>query len=144
MTPRTCSVDECTFDVSKGGKGLCGMHYARVSRGNDRGQAGYLRAPNRTAAERIYPRLAEVGPDGCWQWTGALNGVGYGVIGMGPRLAYVHRWVFEDLVAAIPKGLVIDHLCLNRARANPAHLDPVTRAVNNARGGLRHGERRSA
>lgn len=30
----------------------------------------------------------------------------------------------------IPAGMVLDHLCGNRACCNPAHVEPVTQAVN--------------
>jgi hypothetical protein len=142
VTSPNCSVDGCTNDTSKGGKGLCSMHYARLRRTGDPGDlgtSGYLRRPGLALADRVYPRLRLREATGCWEWTGALS-EGYGVIGLPDnKHVGVHRWVYEDLVAEIPAGLVIDHLCANRRCANPEHLDPVTRAVNNARGdhGLR-------
>lgn len=140
---RICTANGCAKDTRKGANGLCGMHYARQRRGAPIGDADYLRDPNRTAEDRIYDRLTENPDTGCWEWTGALRN-GYGAAGIDGQIVYVHRWVYEHLVTEIPDGLVIDHHCLNRTCANPAHLDVVTRAVNNARGGLYSGARRAS
>lgn len=82
------------------------------------------------------PLLSKVrtGPD-CWEWLGAKDQDGYGahyVRGLGQRRA--HRLVYELLVAPIPAGLQLDHLCRNRGCVNPAHLEPVTTRVNLLRG----------
>lgn len=136
-----CTVDGCTNDTRKGARGLCGMHAQRQKRRGTTGGADYVRAPGRTVEQRVFDRLAENPDTGCWEWQGALRN-GYGAVGINGCVAYVHRWVFEFLVTEIPVGLVFDHLCLNRACANPQHVEPVTRAVNNARGGHHHGERK--
>lgn len=43
-------------------------------------------------------------------------------------------YVYERLVGRVPKGLILDHTCNNRACFNPAHLEPVTFKVNVLRG----------
>jgi hypothetical protein len=70
------------------------------------------------------------GDDGCWVWNLPLNASGYGRFMGEPA----HRLAYQSHVGPIGKGLDIDHLCRNRACVNPKHLEPVTRAVNLARG----------
>lgn len=68
--------------------------------------------------------------DGCWDWHGATNDSGYGIV----RKQRAHRVLYELLIGPIPEGLVLDHLCRNRACVRPAHLEPVTRGENVRRG----------
>lgn len=71
---------------------------------------------------------------GCWIWSGARNGGGYGSLGRGGRTLCAHRYAYETLIGPIPAGLHIDHLCRVRACVNPAHMEPVTSHVNMLRG----------
>ncbi len=65
----------------------------------------------------------------CWTFIGALSN-GYGRITVDTVGRYVHRWVWEQLVGPIEAGLVIDHLCRNRACCNPDHLRVTDDRVN--------------
>jgi hypothetical protein len=87
-----------------------------------------------TLAERFWPKVS-IGP-GCWEWTGALGGHGYGQfhIGDGRKIRYAHRVAYELTIGRIPPGLSLDHLCRNPPCVNPAHLEPVTHKVNIVRG----------
>src|SRR5690606_14050374 len=77
----------------------------------------------------------KVEPTGfCWKWTGGLNPGGYGRFSVGGRCVAAHRFAYEALVGPIPEGLVLDHLCRNRACVNPDHTEPVTDRVNTLRG----------
>lgn len=72
------------------------------------------------------------GPGGCWLWTAAQDGRGYGVF-EGPA----HRFAYKLLVGPIPAGLHIDHVydrgCRHKNCVNPDHLEAVTQAENNRR-----------
>ena len=82
--------------------------------------------------ERLWQRIDTTGP--CWEWEGCRV-VGYGKVYAGGRTWRVHRLVWELLVGPIPDGMVLDHLCHNRACSNPDHLQVTTQRENITRGG---------
>lgn len=78
----------------------------------------------------------------CWVWQASKTKGGYGNFTLctngKKRWIMAHRWAYLSMIADIPDGLDLDHLCRNRACVNPYHLDPVTRKVN-----LKRGKRRT-
>lgn len=71
----------------------------------------------------------------CWLWTAGLNRNGYGRFMDANKITRAaHRIAYEALVAPIPEGLQLDHLCRVRHCVNPMHVEPVTQAENLRRG----------
>jgi hypothetical protein len=79
---------------------------------------------------RVEQRADVKVPGRCWTWNGAVTSRGYGSCSHSGRVWSTHRLAYELLIAAIPEGLQIDHLCKNKLCCNPRHLEPVTAKVN--------------
>lgn len=86
-----------------------------------------------TAMGRFWAKVA-IDPSGCLVWTASVRSGGYGQFAHGGRQVQAHRFAYTALVGPIPAGLVIDHLCRNRACVAPDHLEPVTNRENLLRG----------
>jgi hypothetical protein len=92
----------------------------------------------RTSESFPHRVFSYVDPTGdCWEWTGALDRNGYGVIGRGVRgmgNIPAHGAVWRLLVGPVDPGLQLDHLCRSHSCVNPNHLEPVTPQENARRG----------
>ena len=69
----------------------------------------------------------------CWLWGGSLRS-GYGVQAVRRWPKSAARVLYELMIAPIPAGLCIDHLCRVPACVNPWHIEPVTGRENTMRG----------
>lgn len=114
---------------------LCKMHYKRQSR-NQQPLPPSFAAGNEDA---FWVRVCR--GEGCWEWAGSKTAAGYGNLRL-PSGAngYAHRVSFELTRGPIPAGMVLDHLCRNRACVNPEHLEPVSQLENVRRGASAYGE----
>lgn len=90
-----------------------------------------LRIPSQFTVDD--PRIEPCPTTGCWLWTGpTLRGYGRSRARIDGKMrsVSVHRaaWIFRH--GPVASGMVLDHLCRNRACANPDHLRVVTPRIN--------------
>jgi hypothetical protein len=121
----TCSIEGCARPSQA--RGFCSSHYSTWWKKNKHATTKYG-----SAEDRFWAKVEK--SDGCWVWTAATR-TGYGLFCPTPtRPVMAHRFAYELLVAPIPVGLELDHLCRTPLCVNPAHLEPVTHRENCLRG----------
>lgn len=94
-----------------------------------------------TLEDRFWSKVDKNAAGGCWVFTGGLRTDGYGQFWVGPdrnrgkiRKAHhvsllLHGWP-EEKIPKDSRGMVIDHICRNKACVNPDHLRLVTQTEN--------------
>lgn len=91
-------------------------------------------ALSNTAMLRFIAKVSPEPTSGCWLWTGATNGFGYGKFYLSQSRVYAHRFSYEAHVAPVPPGMHLYHKCRNTLCVNPAHLEPSSNRENSLRG----------
>lgn len=94
--------------------------------------AGPIRGKS-TPIERVLARIEKDEQTCCWNFQGAKNESGYGIVGLGGRKDGVdraHRISYRHFKGDIPKGMFVCHKCDNPSCCNPEHLFIGTAADN--------------
>jgi len=126
MSKRRCDVEGC--DRPYHAKGYCQLHYDRWSKWGDPlivKQARYA-SPEESFEARTMP----VTETGCLLWTGGTSADGYGLMWVGGKGVYAHRYAWERANGPIPEGMHVDHKCHTPACCNIDHLRLATSAEN--------------
>lgn len=79
---------------------------------------------------RFWKKVDQRGTGGCWLWTGARSGNGYGAVKRDGRMQPAHRRAFELVHGPIPDGVWVLHECDTPLCCNPAHLHLGDRSRN--------------
>jgi len=128
-----CVIEGCARPTKT--RGWCGAHYEKWRTTGDptsgRVYASVLRP--RTTMGRFWSKVRADHTTGCWNWTGSTQASGHGRLTVEGKQHAAYRFLYEQLVAPIPAGLELDHLCNNPRCVNPDHLEPVTPDENKRR-----------
>jgi hypothetical protein len=119
-----CAFDGCERNAVS--KGYCDKHYRRLLKRGDVNDHGSRKVDDGNAVERFHQKY-EIKESGCWLWTGGtrLNnkGVAYPRHWNDYRKSIgAHRFSFELVHGAIPKGMYVCHKCDTPLCVNPDHL----------------------
>lgn len=82
---------------------------------------------------RFRSRIKKSSESDCHVWTGPLDKDGYGSFYLRRKNRRAHRAAWYDMHGPIPEGLVVNHICKNRACVNAQHLQVVTAGENTLR-----------
>jgi hypothetical protein len=123
----TCRVDDCSSPVKAAL--LCSKHYQRFTKWGD---PIYTKNTPREASldERLKRRGWTVTEFGCWEWSGATDGWGYGSISVNGVQRGSHIVAYEAWVGPIEEGKILLHSCDNPPCINPQHLHQGTYKEN--------------
>lgn len=127
MTNRICLVPGCGRPHRA--RGYCRRCYDKAKHNGE-----FVPSPHRSMTPEQWYWYAVRPSDGCWEWTGRHDVLGYSLIYIEGKYRKAHRFSYELHIGQIPADLHLDHLCRNRGCVNPQHLEPVTLVENIMRG----------
>lgn len=130
QSPRKCRFGGCDNHVH--GHDYCSGHVRQLKAGTP---LAVLKRQRKRGSEPIVKYREAIcdvpGLEGpCHVFIGFINDAGYGQLWHGNKAIGSHRYTYERVNGKIPDGLVIDHVCRNRACCNALHLRAVTVQIN--------------
>lgn len=134
MKNRTCSIDGC--NRAHEARGYCALHYSRARRHGDP-LNGNIKAVPTDPVERLKHHGWSVSARGCWEFMGARDARGYGVLRIRRRVVKAHRLAYEAWVGTLASTDLVMHSCDNPPCINPEHLSKGTHAENMAQMAMR-------
>lgn len=84
----------------------------------------------RTLHEKFWTKVVAGSPGACWEWLGARQVTGHGLVAVNRTTTTAHRVSWTLHRGPIPDGLVVRHRCDNPPCVNPEHLELGTRLDN--------------
>ena len=126
MSDRTCTIGECEKPLRC--RGMCETHYSNMRKHGTPYAPPRPRGPRVPVADVIAARSRREGD--CLIWTGGTDRKGYGELRTGGKTKKAHRLVWEIQNGEIPDGIMLDHICHNKACIEVRHLRFATNQQN--------------
>lgn len=120
MSDSVCSFPECGRPIHR--RDICRSHYKQRLKGVDLHPIGRpgRKSEFETTEEAFWAKVS-IGSQ-CWEWTGAKDVQGYGVLKYKGTRTLAHRYSAQLQAKRDITGEIVDHLCHNTSCVNPDHL----------------------